>query len=69
MSDTQYDESGAGRYLGGNERPIPPRTLQRWRQEGTGPAFLKIGRLIRYRQRDLDDFLDRSVRASTSEVA
>jgi hypothetical protein len=27
---------------------LSPRTLERWRQQGTGPAFVKIGRRIAY---------------------
>jgi len=27
--------------------------LRRWRRLGTGPAFVKIGRLIRYSEQDL----------------
>lgn len=33
---------------------IHARTLQRWRQMGTGPRYLQIGRRVRYR---LDDIL------------
>jgi predicted DNA-binding transcriptional regulator AlpA len=40
-------------------------TLQSWRYAGRGPRYLKIGRLIRYRNADIEAFL----RASTREVA
>ena len=30
-----------------------PRTLIRWRQEGTGPSYCKIGRKVRYRYSSL----------------
>lgn len=33
-------------------------TLEKWRQEGRGPAFIKIGRLVRYRQSDIDSWLN-----------
>lgn len=69
MSALLFDEDGAGRYLGGDDHPIPARTLQRWRQEGTGPTFLKVGRLVRYRQQDLEEFLNQNIRNSTSEAA
>jgi len=36
-------------------------TLRNWRQEGKGPAFIRLGRLIRYSQEELL----RYVRAST----
>ena len=27
---------------------LSPRTLQRWRREGRGPAFLRLGRRVLY---------------------
>lgn len=35
------------------------RTLQRWRQQGTGPAWLRIGGGPRYRVADILDYEDR----------
>lgn len=32
-------------------------TLKRWRREGTGPAYCRIGNRVRYRVADLDDWL------------
>lgn len=32
--------------------------LRKWRLFGEGPAYCKIGRLVRYRQEDLSAFLD-----------
>ena len=43
------------------------RTLQRMRGEGTGPAFLRVGRLIRYRESALDEWLAERECRSTSE--
>jgi hypothetical protein len=34
--------------------------LRRWRRERRGPRFVRLGRLIRYRQSDLEDFVDKS---------
>lgn len=35
-------------------------TLRRWREDGTGPLFVRLGsKLIRYREDDLTAFLDR----------
>ena len=34
--------------------------LRRWRREGRGPRFVKIGRLVRYRQEDVEDFINES---------
>ena len=61
-----YDEEAAGRYIGGTNSPVSARTLQRWRLEGIGPVFVKLGRLVRYRQSDLELFLEERTRTSTS---
>jgi Helix-turn-helix domain len=37
---------------------LSPRTLQGWRLEGTGPRFVRAGRAIRYRRRDLIAWID-----------
>jgi hypothetical protein len=51
MLDTElYNEEAAGRYIGGTESPISTRTMQRWRLEGVGPVYVKLGRLVRYRR-------------------
>ena len=36
-----------------------PRTLQRWRTKGKGPAFTKIGRKVFYELNDLQEWIDR----------
>ncbi|WP_286830219.1 MULTISPECIES: helix-turn-helix domain-containing protein [Kordiimonas] len=42
----------AAQYLG-----LAPATLNKWRVYRTGPGFLKLGRAVRYRRADLDDYL------------
>jgi len=42
------------------------KTLQAWRHRGGGPAFVKVGRLVRYRVEDVESWLDSRRRASTS---
>jgi predicted DNA-binding transcriptional regulator AlpA len=32
--------------------------MRKWRLYGAGPSYLKIGRLVRYRQADIDSFLE-----------
>ena len=61
-----YDEVAAGKYIGGIDSPVSSRTLQRWRLEGVGPTYVKLGRLVRYRQTDLDAFLEERACSSTS---
>jgi excisionase family DNA binding protein len=39
------------------ELDVPEHTLAQWRYQGTGPAFMKLGRHVRYRRSDLDDWL------------
>jgi hypothetical protein len=48
-------------------------TLSRWRMLGGGPKFCKFFQskqaIIRYRQSDLEAFIGRSLRRSTSDTA
>lgn len=37
---------------------VSTAALRKWRREGKGPRFLKIGRLIRYLVRDVDAWLE-----------
>ena len=46
---------------------LSERTLERHRTAGTGPRFCALGRAIRYRRRDLADWIERAARQSTSE--
>lgn len=50
---------------------LAPESLGRWRRTGEGPAYVKFGRgrtaPIRYRLADLLEFVERSVRRSTSD--
>ena len=36
-----------------------PITLVKWRQTDVGPKFVSIGRAIRYRKTDIDEFMGR----------
>ena len=46
---------------------LSERTLERHRTAGTGPRFCALGRAVRYRRRDLLDWIERGTRQSTSE--
>ena len=37
-------------------RRISLRTLERWRWEGIGPSHLRIGRYVRYRLEDVENY-------------
>lgn len=43
------------------------KTLQNWRISGRGPSFVKIGRRVQYRLADLEDYIEKCVRCSTSD--
>ena len=51
--DTLCDEYDAADFL-----KLSVRTLQAWRQQACGPAFIRAGRAVRYRRRDLIDWID-----------
>ena len=53
----------AARYLG-----LSKSTLNKWRVYGLGPTFIKLGRAVRYRLEDLDQYLAESAKRSTSDV-
>jgi len=48
-------------YLG-----LAVSTLNKWRCHGGGPAFVKMGRAVRYRVTDLDTYINASILKSTS---
>jgi predicted DNA-binding transcriptional regulator AlpA len=43
------------------------QTLARWRHEGKGPEYVKIGRLVAYSVGTVRQWLEQMRRASTSE--
>jgi excisionase family DNA binding protein len=40
-----------------DELEVPEATLAQWRYKGTGPAYVKVGRHVRYRREDVDTWL------------
>jgi predicted DNA-binding transcriptional regulator AlpA len=36
---------------------IPPRTIYNWRLRGEGPPAYRVGRHLRYRKSDVEDWL------------
>jgi len=46
---------------------LSQRTLERFRVSGGGPTYVKAGRLVRYREQDLEKWIDSRVVGSTSE--
>ena len=41
-------------------------TLQSWRYAGRGPRFIKLGRLVRYRNADVDAYLRAQTRGKAA---
>lgn len=48
---------------------LAPRTLERFRLEGSGPRFRKFGRKVLYAPADLTAWADARAHLSTSEAA
>ena len=42
--------------------------LRRWRREGRGPRFIKVERLVRYRQEEVENFLAANTHGVVVEV-
>lgn len=50
------NEVEAAKYL-----TVSVGSMRAWRGQSRGPRWLKVGAQVRYRPRDLDDYLDGSV--------
>lgn len=48
---------------------LKTRTLQDWRRKGCGPSFVKSGRSVFYRVKDILAFLDARTFRNTGEAA
>ena len=48
---------------------VAPQTLARWRCEGGGPPFIRVGRKIMYAVEDITAWMNSRRVASTSELA
>ena len=59
---TYLDTRAAAAHLG-----LSPRTLDRYRVSGEGPAFYKLGTRVRYRLADLEAWAESRRRRSTSD--
>ncbi len=46
---------------------VSPRTLERWRWTGEGPAYIKIGGRVVYRLEDIEAYEVRRQCASTAD--
>jgi len=41
-------------------------TLAQWRYRGIGPRFIKVGKLVRYSEDDLQEYIQQRTRTGTS---
>ena len=49
-------EKEAGPMLG-----VKPQTMAVWRTRGKGPRYIKIGRLVRYKPEDVEEYRDQHI--------
>lgn len=47
---------------------VSEMTLRKWRWEGKGPRFIKIGRKVVYQEDHLSEYVNSMVRSSTSDM-
>ena len=70
--DPTFDTDGARHYLCPDNPPAHV-SMERWRRLGSGPEFVRLGGLVRYRKSALDRYLEesgtRSVRSKKSRGA
>lgn len=64
MEYTVLNTEDAAKRIG-----IAVSTLEKSRVNGTGPQYIKLGRLVRYRVSDLDEWIASRLVRSTSEPA
>lgn len=48
---------------------LSPRTLERWRFQGTGPQYLKVGGRVVYRLEDVEAYEAKQLRAAGAAKA
>jgi excisionase family DNA binding protein len=46
---------------------VTKSTLEAWRCRGGGPPFVRYGRAVRYREEDIERFIESKVRLNTSD--
>jgi hypothetical protein len=60
-------ERKVARKVAADRLGVSDRTLENWAVRGGGPRFIKAGRRVVYRIRDLDDWAAARERLSTSD--
>ena len=62
LEDRLVDTKRAASVLG-----LKPFTLRRWRIDGEGPRFCKLGGAVRYRLSDLEKFVEAGSSTAAAE--
>lgn len=63
IPDRLIDEVEAADILG-----VKKQTMGVWRIRGCGPAFVKIGRLVKYKLSDIRNYIDSRTVSNTAEA-
>ena len=68
MDSVRLPPEAAAAYIGDSKTPTAA-TLANWRTKGTGPRFIKVGRLVFYDRAELDRWMAERTAASTADAA
>lgn len=67
--DSRFDHRRVTTSVAADYVGLAKITLEKYRVQGQGPAFIKVGRRVVYDTRDLDSWLDNHRVNSTTAVA
>lgn len=48
---------------------IKPNTIEIWRLKGVGPRFCKLGRTVRYKREDVENWINDNIYSNTTEAS
>lgn len=65
--DPLLDATDLQRRLGSKNTQPSTRTIEGWRRTGDGPAFVKIGRRVFYKESAVEAWLTQRTRTHTNE--
>jgi hypothetical protein len=67
-TDVLLDQNTLAERLTGPSGSGPkPRTLERWRTDGCGPEYVKVGHRVLYKQSAVERWLDDQTRTHTHD--
>jgi predicted site-specific integrase-resolvase len=59
-----YTQAEAARLI---HPKLAPRTLERWRRDGSGPRFVRVGKRVGYTRDALEEYIEKQSRRHTAE--